>query len=272
MKSCKKCGAELPDKAVICTECGEIQSKDNSSASDDEFFSMPYLSASASVNSKPNTDDESDTKNESPSSDDEKLTDPLERAYRKRDKRNKIIRIIALILVCAIIISTGAYFLFRSKGYYRKLDMYIDGRLTSGGTKYLSIVPDLYLINAESVYDMTRPEIKSTTGNYLQYVKDQLVEDYGSDISMSYKITSERTTDDRSSLSNIENSVLSEYSTEITISEAAYVNIRLTTKGSITQSSENMSLTFYKYDGKWYSLDAMEIIQFACENAGYNLW
>ncbi len=282
MKSCKNCGAELSDKAVICTECGEVQNTSDNTASDDGFFSMPYLSAAPPVNNKNSKKDTStETEKSSPVSSksvkteeiiDDKLIDPLERAFAKRDKRNKIIRIIAIVIACVILISVGAYFIFRNKGYYRTLENYIDGRTSSGGTKYLSIVPELYLINAESLYSMKRPDIKKNTGNYLEYVEGQLEANYGNGLSLTYKITSERTVEDKGSLETIENTILSTYSTDVNISEAAYVNIRLTTKGSVTQSSENMSLTFYKYDGDWYCLDAMEVIQFACENAGYNLW
>lgn len=290
MKSCKKCGAELADEAIICPSCGETQQLDNSNNSkssfDSNFFSMPYLSVEKSRESenKNKAEIKNDTiledeennkktseKNNKQNSDD-KLTDPLERAFDKRDKRNKIIRIIALIIVCAIILSIGAYFLFRSSGYHRTLDKYIGGRTSSSGTDYLSIVPEIYLINAESLYDMKRPEIKSTTNSYLKYVKDQYVSDFGSGLTFSYKITSERTANDENSIKTIEDSIRSTYSTELDISEAAYVTIRLTTKGSITQSTESETLTFYKYDGNWYSMDAMKIVNFACENAGYNLW
>lgn len=294
MRSCKKCGAELADEAIICPSCGETQqldSNNNSKSSfDSNFFSMPYLSVEKSDKSenKNNTEIKNDNTSDKTSEDeennknisekdkknnsDDKLTDPLERAFAKRDKRNKIIRIIALIVVCAIILSIGGYFLFRSSGYHRTLDKYIDGRTSSSGTNYLSIVPEIYLINAESLYDMKRPEIKSTTNSYLKYVKEQYVSDFGSGLTFSYKITSERTADDENSLKTIEDSILSTYNTELDISEAAYVTIRLTTKGSITQSTESETLTFYKYDGDWYSMDAMKVVNFACENAGYNLW
>lgn len=280
MKSCKNCGAELSDKTVICTECGEVQASSDNNSSDDGFFSMPYLSA-APVNTKSVKKDTSKDKKKSSEAiaavnikdiENDKLIDPLERAFAKRDKRNKIIRITAIVVVCVIIISFGAYFIFRNKGYHRTLDNYIDGRTNSGGTKYLSIVPELYLINAESLYNMKRPDIKKNTGNYLNYVENQMESNYGKGITSSYKITSERTVDDKNSLERIENSIYSTYNTEVDISEAAYVDIRLTTKGSVTQSSESMSLTFYKYDGNWYSLEAMEVVKFACENSGYNLW
>ncbi|MGN0632051.1 MAG: hypothetical protein ACI4JN_12065 [Ruminococcus sp.] len=284
MKTCEKCGAQLADEAAICRECGEAQSG-ALKKSENDLFSMPYLSVSESAGSKKksyenksdevqDTDDESgavindsDNKNEN-----EKYIDPLEIAFAKKDKRNKLIRIIAVVIAGIMLLSVAGYFTFRSKGYYRTLDKFIDGRTSSSGTNYLSIVPEIYLINAEKQYDMRRPEIKSTTNNYLEYVENQYENDYGTGLDFNYKITSEYTSSDKSSLENIESSILSAYKTEIDISEAAYVTIRLTTKGSVTQSTDSKTLTFYKYDGKWYSLDAMEIIQFACENAGYNMW
>lgn len=280
MKTCKNCGAELNDEAVICRECGETQTL-SVNKSDDSMFAMPYLSANADTGSKKSAPKKKDAESseisdeaisKSDSDDNDNFTDPLEIAFAKRDRRNKIIRITALIIACVMILSTGAYFIFRSKGYHRTLEKYIEGRTTSGGTNYLSIVPELYLINAEKQYDMRRPEIKSTTNNYLEYVENQYAADYGSGLEFKYKISSERTVSDEASLEVIESSILSSYNTELDISEAAYVSIILTTKGSVTQSTENKSLTFYKYDGKWYSLDAMEIVKFACDNSGYNVW
>lgn len=280
MKTCKNCGAELNDEAVICRECGETQTL-SVNKSEDSMFAMPYLSANADTDSKKSAPKKKDAESseisdedisKSDSDDNDNFTDPLEIAFAKRDRRNKIIRITALIIACVMILSTGAYFIFRSKGYHRTLEKYIEGRTISGGTNYLSIVPELYLINAEKQYDMRRPEIKSTTNNYLEYVENQYAADYGSGLEFKYKISSERTVSDEASLEVIESSILSSYNTELDISEAAYVSIILTTKGSVTQSTENKSLTFYKYDGKWYSLDAMEIVKFACDNSGYNVW
>lgn len=292
MKTCKNCGCQLADEALVCRECGEVQTG-TAKPAENSMFSMPYLSADVPSNNKktsekmPDVSDDTENKAENskpdesknisgnddePLTSDENYTDPLEIAYAKKDKRNKLIRIAALIIACVMILSVGAYFLFRSKGYYRTLDKYIDGRTTSGGSNYLSIVPELYLINTETKYDMRRPEIKRTTNDYLEYVESQFESDYGSGLSFTYKINSERTVTDKASTEAVEASILSTYNTELDISEAAYVTIKLTIKGSETQSSETKALTFYKYDGKWYSLDAMEIIQFACENDGYNVW
>lgn len=279
MKTCKNCGAALADEAVVCRECGEAQ-PGAVKYSENGLFSMPYLSVGESAGTKKSAVKKSEPVKEKQTSaqtdkdDDinENYIDPMEIAFAKKDRRNKILRLIALIIACMMALSVAAYFVFRSKSYYRTLEKYIDGRTASGCTNYLSIVPEIYLINAEKQYDMRRPEIKSTTENYLEYVESQFENDYGSGLEFKYKITSERTADDRTSLDTIEDSILSAYNTEVDISEAAYVTIRLTTKGSVTQSSENTTLTFYKYDGRWYSLEAMEIVKFACENAGYNLW
>ncbi len=280
MKKCTNCGAELNDAAKVCRECGESQPD---TVSEDNFFSMPYLSVENRQEYKaPESEDTDKTdgeqkKNNKPvnklsKEEIERITDPRERAFAKQDKRNRMIRIAVLIIAVILVIGAAVYLFTRSTGYTRALEKYIDGRTTSGGTKYLDIVPDIYLLEAEELYGMSRPDIRSKTEGYLESVEDQLEGDFGSGISFTYKIISERETDNESELETIEETINSSYGVDINIDKAAYVSLKLTTKGSETQSTETLSMTFYEYEGKWYSLDAMHIVQYACENAGYGLW
>lgn len=277
MKKCTSCGAELSDAAVICRECGEGQPQ---SESNDSFFSMPYLSA----NVKPavRSDAEEHTEEDKPAEKKTKkaklskeeidsIIDPRERAFAKQDRRNRMVRITALIIAVLVLIGTAVYLFTRSTGYMRALDKYVDGRI-SNGTEYMDIVPEIYLIEAEDTYSMSRPDIRSTTKNYLATVKTQLEADFGSGLDCTYKVITERETDSETDLDTIEESLLSVYGIDISIDKAAYVSVKLTTKGSASQTTETMSLTFFEYEGKWYSMDAMEIVQFACVNAGYGLW
>lgn len=278
MTTCKKCGAELSDEAKLCRECGALQSTGSSGGA---FFSMPYLSAEHPAKT-PAAAAESQTsiKNETLTEEEKKreklridqITDPRERAFAKQDRRNRLIRIAALIAVIVLVLCGVLYFILRSTGYHRTLDKYIDGRTSNGGVQYLSIVPELYLLDAETLYGLSRPDIRSNTGGYLEYVEEQLAADFGDDVDFSYKIVSESTTDDDVTADALEESILSNYGTELSISEVAYVTIRLTTKGSVTQTTENKSLTFFKTGGNWCCMDAMQVVQFACENAGYELW
>lgn len=292
MKICTSCGAELANEAVICRECGALQPKENkNSGSEEGFFSMPYLSSTASVNnvSKPDkTEKAENTKTEAvPSgdkaaltttdkkvrqSDIDAITDPRERAFAKQDRRNRMIRIGALIVAAIIVVVLVVYLVTRNTGYYRTLDKYMDGLNAKDSSGYSSIVPDLYLINAEKLYDLSRPEMKTNTKNYLSYVKTQIATDYGDDVKQTCEIIAEDTSDDKASADTLEDTILSTYGTELSITEVAYLNVRITTKGSVTQTKESKTLTFFKYDGNWYSLDAMQVIQFANENAGYNMW
>lgn len=282
MKKCTSCGTQLSDEAKICRECGAFQTTD--SASDDGFFSMPYLSSSVSVRktvikTEAAGSDTADAEEKDTCTDKEKekvnidlITDPRERAFAKQDRRNKMLRIAALIVVGVVIIALAVYLITRNTGYHRTLDKYVDGMSGSGGTSYTSIVPDIYLLEAEELYGISRPDIRNNSNNYLKYVKEQIDADYGDGAKFSYKIIAENDISDEGSLDMLETTILSTYGTELNITDIAYVNIRLTTKGSVTQTSESKTLTFFMYDGDWYSLEAMQIIQFACENAGYGLW
>ncbi|MBQ8514854.1 MAG: zinc ribbon domain-containing protein [Ruminococcus sp.] len=278
MTTCKKCGAELADGARICRECGALQ---NTKSSGDDFFSMPYLSAehtekppAEAARSETRIKDEPLTKEEQKQEKRriEQITDPRERAFAKQDRRNKLIRIAALIAAIALVLCGVLYLLLRSTGYHRTLDRYVDGLSSNGGTQYLAIVPELYLLEAETLYGMSRPDIRSNTGGYLEYVEEQIAGDYGDDVRFSYKISSETTSDDTATTEALEESILSAYGTSLSISDVAYVSIRLTTEGSVTKTTETKSLTFFKTGGSWYSMDAMQVVQFACENSGYELW
>lgn len=277
MISCKKCGAELAEGAKICRECGAFQDK---AADSSAFSSVPYLSGSQKkIAPKPAaeiTETKAEKKSE-PKPQKEKIriediADPRERAFAKQDKRNKMIRIAALLAVIVLAIAGGIFLLMRNTGYYRTLDQFLDGRISSGGTKYSAIVPETYLINAERTYDMSRPDIRSNITGYLEYVEQQLIGDYGSGVDFSYKVVSEAVSDEKADTDALEETILSTYGTDLKITEVAYVSIRLTTKGSLTQTTETDSMTFFKCDNRWCSLEAMQIIQFACENSGYQLW
>ncbi len=282
MKLCSKCGAELSDGALLCRECGTAQTADAQSQS--SFFSMPYLSSESATSTTNSAQTEkknaSAVSNVSPSVADKKkekiridqITDPRERAFAKQDKRNRMIRIAILIAVIVLAIAGGIYLLVRNSGYHRTLQQYIDGRTDAGGSKYTAIVPEVYLLEAESAYDMSRPEIRSNVNDYLEHVENQLIADYGGSLEFPYKIITETTVTNEETLDALEESIFSTYHTTVNISEAAYVTIRLTTKGSETKTTETKNLTFFKHDGKWCSLDAMQNVQFACENAGYGMW
>lgn len=292
MKICTSCGAELANEAVICRECGSLQpTEKKNSDSEEGFFSMPYLSSTASINNaskSEKTEKTENTKTEAVPSGDEAaltttdkkvrqsdidaITDPRERAFAKQDRRNRMIRIGALIAAAVIVVVLVVYLVTRNTGYYRTLDKYIDGLNAKDSSGYSAIVPDLYLINAEKLYDLSRPEMKANTKNYLSYVKTQIAADYGDDVKQTCEIIAEDTSDDKASADTLEDTIFSTYGTELSITEVAYLNVRITTKGSVTQTKESKTLTFFKYDGNWYSLDAMQVIQFANENAGYNMW
>lgn len=273
MISCKKCGAELADGAKICRECGALQ---ENAADSSAFSSVPYLSGSQKRTAPKPAAETTETKSESKPKKEklriEDIADPRERAFAKQDKRNKMIRIAALLAVIVLAIAGGIFLLMRNTGYYRTLDQFLDGRTGSGGTKYSAIVPETYLINAERTYDMSRPDIRSNITGYLEYVEEQLIGDYGSGVDFSYKVVSESVSDDKADTDALEETILSTYGTDLKITEVAYVSIRLTTKGSLTQTTETDSMTFFKCDNRWCSLEAMQVIQFACENSGYQLW
>ncbi|MBQ8687089.1 MAG: zinc ribbon domain-containing protein [Ruminococcus sp.] len=274
---CKKCGAELANEAKICRECGALQEK---AADNSAFFSVPYLSAApkkpASVQTpEAAATEEKKTSPQKPKKEKlriEDIADPRERAFAKQDRRNKMIRITALLVVIVLAIAGGLYLLLRNTGYHRTLDQFLDGRTSSGGTRYTAIVPETYLIEAERLYDMARPDIRSNVDGYLKYVEEQLIADYGSGVNFTYKIIAEETMDDKATTDTLEDTIRSAYDVDLSVTEVAYVSIRLTTKGSLTQTTETDKMTFFKCDDRWCSLDAMQVVQFACENAGYQLW
>lgn len=274
MKTCKTCGTALPDAARICKECGAMQEVSTASA---KTFSMPYLSAPATVKptAKKTTAKTPDTPNhaepETTASPDAYL-DPRERAFAKQDRRNKLIRITIGILICCAALIGILYLVFRTTGYEKALDQYVTGRMTASASNYTAIVPERYLIQTESAYGFDRPKIRDTINGYFDYVRQQMEKNFGANVHMSYDVLSEKVSQSEYDIAAVEEKLSSQYHVTLDVTDVATVTIRLTTAGDATTNTETSTLTFYQTDSGWYSMEAMESIKFACENAGYNLW
>lgn len=246
---CKKCGCLLSDDATICKECGQ-----KISSEDSKKFSSSYLSEGTS------------------SSISASLEDPTEKKYADMERKSRMIRRIVLIVIAVVILIFILVYFLLFAGYKTPLRRYITGRESSGGSRYSKIVPNEFLDKIEEDYGMSRPEIRKCLDSYFNTAKSKIEEDYGAGLNFSYEVKSNSEITNENNIQQLEDEFLDKYDVKVDISKASTVNIVLKTEGSEKSTTEQNTLTFVKIGMKWYCMDAMEIINYACEYSGYNLW
>lgn len=254
---CEHCGYDAPERAVICPECGEIlprETEKKATAKHSEkseiplmnSYAMPFLSAESTGNTDQTTED------------------PHEMQVLAREKRSRLMRRlvgggVAVILIVAVIL----YSVFLG-GYKLAAYRYIKGVDRSSGSMYVALVPDAYMDYLESTYDTTRREVK-------QMVKDYFTSwnsNYGTEGGMSYEFTSKNVITDEDDLDELEEELKTSYGISVEIKKAVSVKIALDDGGQSAAESARL----VKIGQRWCCMEAMEQINYICENDGYNEW
>ncbi|MEE0438860.1 MAG: zinc-ribbon domain-containing protein [Ruminococcus sp.] len=269
---CNNCGASMEEDAVRCPACGSPV--DAASASETEpapqpaksaepsdafsSFSMPYLSAEATVK----TSVQAETA----------MEDPQQLAQQAAVRRNKWIRRgVALGIVVVLLVSIILYVVFFG-GYKKPLYQYVKGMDKQRGSSYTAIVPNAYLEYLEDTYDMNRREVKEMMGNYFTASMEKSKETYGSNVTISYDVLGTTEITDSQTLADYEDQLKESYNVDLSISKAVSVRTKLVYAGDTQSEYYTESLVFLKSGMKWYSLDAMKDMDYVAQYNGYGLW
>ncbi len=254
---CEHCGYEAPERAVICPECGEILprpaqkepeagSEKKTAAPAADSFSMPFLTA------------------ETAETDAASAEDPEELRRQKQEKTIRLRRrIIAAAVAAVLVLAAVLYYIF-FWGYKLAVYRYVKGVDHSSGSMYTALVPDAYMDYLESTYSTTRREVKSMMHDYFTYWN----ENYGTEGRMSYKMHDVTIQTDADALAALEDELKTSYGIQVEIKKAAEVQITINDGG--TKASEKA--TFVKIGSRWCCMQAMEDMDYVCQNDGYNVW
>lgn len=269
---CNNCGASMEENAVRCPACGSPV--DAASVSETEpapqpvksaepsdafsSFSMPYLSAEATVKTSVQAE--------------AAMEDPQQLAQQAAVRRNKWIRRgVALGIVVVLLVSTILYVVFFG-GYKKPLYQYVKGMDKQRGSSYTAIVPNAYLEYLEDTYDMNRREVKEMMGNYFTASMEKSEETYGSNVTISYDVLGTTEITDSQTLADYEAQLKESYNVDLSISKAVSVRTKLVYAGDTQSEYYTESLVFLKSGMKWYSLDAMKDMDYVAQYNGYGLW
>lgn len=248
---CEHCGSDVPERAVICPECGEILPREKKTepeaasreASLPNAFSMPFLSASSS------------------SAQAAAAEDPREVQFRAREKRTRQIRLcVSLGIVVLLALAVTLYTVFLG-GYKLAAFRFVKGIDKASGSMYVALVPDPYMDYLENTYDTTRREVKEMVHDY--YVNWN--ENYGTEGSMSYDILNASEITDTEAL---EQTLKTSYGISVEIKKAVSATLSIDDGGT----KGKQKVTFVKIGHRWCVMEAMEEIDYVCKNDGYNAW
>jgi len=251
---CKFCEQELPEGAEKCPNCG-IPVRSNQTQEPSASMKSTYRT--------PEQVQQSDSA--------EEIETPEARYERieRTSRRNRWIAVACVLLV--LILLVGGYFLFFS-GYRAAIRRYVWGRGSMSGTRYCEIVPDSFLSRLSNEYSMNRKEIRDCLDGYFNYAKEQMEEDLGYNIEFAYERDEAMAYTDEETISEYETKLSDEYHITMSLDEIVLANVRISTTGDNRDMTDSVTLTLLKSGTKWYCMEAMEQVEYACEYKGYDLW
>ena len=119
---------------------------------------------------------------------------------------------------------------------------------------------------------MNRKEIRDCLDGYFNYAKEQMVDDLGSNIEFGYERDEETTYTDEETCSEYEQKIADTYSVTVDIDKVVLANVRIVSSGRNQNATDSLTLSLFKSGSKWYCMDAMEQVDYACQYDGYDLW
>ncbi len=131
---------------------------------------------------------------------------------------------------------------------------YVNGNFNGDYDAYNAMQPDEVWEYLEKEYDTDRPDEKDYEETY-EATLEELEEEYGKDVSVSYKITDEDELDE-DDLKDIRNTLKDTYNIAKKDITAAYeLDVELTIEGDDDEETKDATFIVYKYNGDWYVQD-----------------
>lgn len=235
-KFCGNCGTELPDEAVVCSNCGCNLAPD--AAQPD--VATPGENAVVAVKDKTN--------------------EIIGKVKTDSKFRNLLIAIaggvVAVVLLIVILVSVLG-------GAYKKaLDNYIDAVFFGEYDAYKACYPEKIWKNLED--DATD---KSEFKDSFKITKEMLKEEYGKDIKVDYEIL-EKDEVDEDDLDDIRDYLKETFNIPKKSVTAAYeIEVNLVIEGDEDEDEDTGYFTLVKIDGDWYQYDFLKAAKYSLKDS-----
>lgn len=222
-KFCESCGAQMEDNASQCPTC-------NAAAS--------AVNATANVAEANNTTATEDVKNNIDSGTVGGATSPV---TTSSNNKNKIIAIAAGAFAFLIFLSVVVSVL--GGGYKKPLDNFCKA-FNKEDAKYLvKAYPEIFV---EEYEYMDEDDLEDD----LEYSLDKLVDRYGKNIKLSYKIN-DKDKIDKDDLEELEDNLEYMLDETVKISRGWELEVEFTVKGKKRKRTKKVDVNVLKVDGKW---------------------
>lgn len=235
-KFCTKCGASCDDSTAFCTSCG---AKFDSAA-------QPQAAATAGTEDKSILDKFKENAN----------VDTL-KGLQKNPNFNKIVGIaavgvLALIILIILISTLGA-------GYKKPIGNFLKAIEEKDPKAYVKTIPDFE-------YDYYKKKLKDSDKydkpedlfeEQLEKSLEELEDDYGKKIKLSYKVVDKEKLDD-DDLKDIKKIFKENYDEKsVDVSKGYEVDVEVKVKGKDDKDEEDVTFTVVKVNGDWviYEVD-----------------
>ncbi|MCR5146609.1 MAG: zinc ribbon domain-containing protein [Clostridia bacterium] len=144
----------------------------------------------------------------------------------------------AVIIVLAIIISSI------SNGWKKPIDNYFKGMEKGNLKTYTKAFPDFY----NEKLDLDKDD--------MERMHDNLEDEYGEKIKISYKITKKENIK-KDDLKNVQEYISKVYKEDVKVSAGKEVKVKATIKGKKDEDTDTSKMYVYKINGKWKLLNGV---------------
>lgn len=130
------------------------------------------------------------------------------------------------------------------------LKIYYEGITEADHDKCFDVFPDFY----KKAIEKENEEYNETNEEYMQSIRQGIIDKYGDDFYIFPAITSVLQINDES-LDSLEKRISSAFDTEMRLDDLYYVYFTETTRGSLDKSTNPMEFSILVKDGKYYLYD-----------------
>lgn len=127
--------------------------------------------------------------------------------------------------------------------YEQPVKNMVEGLSEANSEKFLKAFPDFISDYMKTMF----------TDDYLSQTIEKAEEEYGSNLTMSYKVTDKKDISD-SELQETQEEVKESFNKEVKFDKGYVLTVEITTKGDNDEDTETDDLKVYEIDGAWYLL------------------